>query len=82
MSNALLKSKTAMSVWVPVSKEEKRSYMVIRSFVSHEKPSSEAMVKVCYNVVLFKVSHKVAVDYVFKDFTWNRYKGDGTIVFW
>ena len=47
MSNALLKSKTAMSVWVPVSREEKRSCMVIRSCVSHEKPSSEAMVKVC-----------------------------------
>ena len=32
--------------------------------------------------MLFKVSHKVSVDDEFKDFTWNRYKGDGTIVFW
>ena len=39
------------------------------------------MVGVCYDVVLFKVSHKVAVDDVFKDVTWNRFKGDGTIVF-
>ena len=38
VSNALLKSNTAMSVWVPVSKEEKRSCMVVRSCVSHEKP--------------------------------------------
>ena len=36
MSNALLKSSTAMSVWVPVSKEEKRSCMVVRSCVSQE----------------------------------------------
>ena len=39
MSNALLKSNTAMSVWVPVSNEEKRSCMVVRSCVSHEKPA-------------------------------------------
>ena len=39
MSNALLKSNTAMYVWVPVSKEEKRSCMVVRSCVSHEKPA-------------------------------------------
>ena len=39
MSNALLKSNTAMPVWVPVSKEEKRSCMVVRSCVSHEKPA-------------------------------------------
>ena len=32
--------------------------------------------------MFFKVSHKVAVDDVFKDFTWNICKGDGTIVFW
>ena len=32
--------------------------------------------------MFFKVSHKVAVDDVFKDFTWNRCKGDGTTVFW
>ena len=31
--------------------------------------------------MFFKVSHKVAVDDVFKDFTWNRNMGDGTIVF-
>ena len=39
VSNALLKSNTAMSVWVLVSKEEKRSCMVVRSCVSHEKPA-------------------------------------------
>ena len=39
MSNALLKSNTAMSVWVLVSKEEKRPCMVVRSYVSQEKPS-------------------------------------------
>ena len=39
MSNAWLKSNTAMSVWVSVSKEEKRSCMVVRSCVSHEKPA-------------------------------------------
>ena len=39
MSNALLKSNTAMSVWVPVSKEEKRSRMVVIICVSHEKPA-------------------------------------------
>ena len=27
--------------------------------------------------MFFKVGHKVAVDDVFKDFTWNRCKGDG-----
>ena len=32
--------------------------------------------------MFFKVSHKVAVDDVFNDFTWNRCKGEGTIVFW
>ena len=32
--------------------------------------------------MFFKLSHKVAVDDVFKDFTWNRCKGDGMIVFW
>ena len=32
--------------------------------------------------MFFKVSDKVAVDDVFKNFTWNRCKGDGTIVFW
>ena len=32
--------------------------------------------------MFFKVSHKVAVDDVFNNFTWNRCKGDGTIVFW
>ena len=31
--------------------------------------------------MFFKVSHKVAVDDVFKNLTWNRRKGDGTIVF-
>ena len=36
MSKALLKSNTAMSVWVPVSKDEKRSCMVIRNCVSQE----------------------------------------------
>ena len=41
------------------------------------------MVEVCYDVVFFKVSHKVAVDDVFnKDFTRNICKGGGTIVFW
>ena len=42
---------------------------------------SEAVVKCCYDVVFFKVSYKVAVDAVFKYFTWNGYKGDGPIVF-
>ena len=32
--------------------------------------------------MFFKVSHKMAVDDVFYDFTWNRCKGDGTIGFW
>ena len=31
--------------------------------------------------MFFKVSHKMGVDNVFKDFTWNRDKGDGTIGF-
>ena len=35
MSNALLKYNTAMSVCVPVSKEEKSSCMLVRSCVSH-----------------------------------------------
>ena len=39
MSNALLKSNTAMYVWVPVSKEENRSCIVARSCVSHGKPA-------------------------------------------
>ena len=32
--------------------------------------------------MFFKVSHKAAVDDVFKNLTWNRCKRDGTIVFW
>ena len=39
MSNALLKSNTVMSVWVPVLKEEKRSGLVVRSCVPREKPA-------------------------------------------
>ena len=39
MSNTLLKSNTSMSVWVPVSKEENRSCIVVRSCVSHDKPA-------------------------------------------
>ena len=39
VSNALLKPNTAMSLWVPVSKEEKRSCMVARSCVSQENPA-------------------------------------------
>ena len=39
MSNALLKSNTALSVWVPMSKEEKRSCMVFIGCVSHRKPA-------------------------------------------
>ena len=39
VSSALLKSNTAMSVWVPLSKEEKRSCMVARSSVTPEKPA-------------------------------------------
>ena len=39
MSKALLKSNTAMSVWVPVSKKENRSCIVVRSCVSHQKPA-------------------------------------------
>ena len=45
MSNALLKSNTAMAVWVPVSKEEKRSCMVVRSCASHEKPALKLMLR-------------------------------------
>ena len=41
---------------------------------------SEGVVKVCQDVVFFKVSHKVAVDDVVKEFTWDRCKEDGTIV--
>ena len=48
----------------------------------HIEACSEAVVKVCYDVVFFKVSHKVVVDDVFKDFTRNICKGVGTIVFW
>ena len=33
VSNALLKYNIAMSVWIPVLKEEKRSCMVVRSYV-------------------------------------------------
>ena len=39
VSNALLKSNTVMSVWVPVLKEEKRSGLVVRSCVPREKPA-------------------------------------------
>ena len=39
VSNVLLQSNTAMCVWVPVLKEEKRSCMVVRSCVSREKPA-------------------------------------------
>ena len=39
MSNSLLTSNTAIYVCVPVSKEEKRPCMVVRSYVSHEKPN-------------------------------------------
>ena len=81
MSSALLKYNTAVYVSAPVSKEEKRSCMVVRSCVSHEKATLKPGFR-CLDVVFFKVSHNVAVDDVFNDFTWNRCKEDWTIVFW
>ena len=51
--NALQKSNTAMSVWVRVSKEEKRSCMVVRSCVSHGKPALKLWLRsvrmLCYS---------------------------------
>ena len=70
MSNALYN--TAMSVWVPLSKEEKWSCMLVKSTL---EACSGAVVEVCYDVVFFKVDHVV------KGFTRKRCNGDGPIDF-
>ena len=75
VSNVLLKSNTAMSFWVPVSKEEKKSCMAVRSCISHEMPALKPWLRSVRMLCSSRQIHKVAVDDVFKDFTWNRCKG-------
>ena len=60
VSNALLKSNIAMSTWVPESKEDNGSCMVV---VFHKKACSE-----CF----FKVGDDMVADDVHKKLTWNR----------